>query len=834
MNTIPKTDTDVDKADDITDTAVAPEPPTCPRGLPDSRDPRDLDEHYLSRKLFPDGLGSDEENQELLASVEKLQRSPILITGTGCQDTPPNVVLDGRRVRRAAVKAGLETVQVLVFDNLTEDQQAEVIVHANLAAGMARRLDERQKAALEHYLLERIGKRQGQRTSSAGEGSAAARGAEWPVFVSEELKGMDPSNDVTPNAIRERHLIFYSPVSPELLKTRVNDGTITRKEAVARVREALKEPEVVACLKDAREKELSPDQVALVPAVVAAKNAIFGKLESGGKSKRQPTPKATKEKMAEGIILDGTSDIDNFLGRRVQVEIHGGHLVLLDKGESDSDASIYRPDKPVTKSCWAIDVAAAVDCLPGELRSQVTVSEVERLDPVKCACCGGTIWRWAGGCAKCDRAGDGFVPTMNLRLPRQRIRLTTPKGDLDVVFWPDINHYMVWVPAGKVKEGITLGAVDVCPIQVDSTHCDDSRRALRDKIRLALMKLLGPAPAAPPEGAGHHEMGSEAGDAEAERLVEAAAEEPVVATAAASDDTGLADAPPTNIEAASGNEEVTEQHAPMGLNLGAGATLCEAAEQVPALVAGEQRDEPDAAHEATFEAAAVTPVLVVAARSIKLEQVRMAVDATAEGSQFRLDWPRYSRSRATSFYELCTVGGRMACLVVLHSRGLQRDWRSVAVYEADGASAPVVGRYVPSGLSGAVEFWLRDELGLRFEAIPSYWGGVVINRDNAKPLVIVEGPFPRKSLPYEMRSRSSGSALATDWPRIGKSPLAEVYTISGVKGDTAILIAHRRTGGRAGWDKAMVYQGGNRVPLDGSAPDLEYAVATFLGQRDST
>lgn len=803
MNTIPTNDAAEGNAYNTSDT-TAPEPPAFPMGRPETRDPKVLDEHPLLRRLFPNGLGDEDQQAEMASSVEKLQRSPILITGTGCHGTPPNVVLDGRRVRRAAIKAELASVQVVVFDDLTEDQQAEVIVHANLAAGMARRLDERQKAELEHFLLERIGKRQGQRTSLAGEGSPPGKGAEWTDLVAADLKEMDPSSDATPNAIRERHLIFYSPVSPKLLKNKVNDGTITRKEAVARVREALKEPDVAAALKVAREKELPPDQVAQLPAIVAANSAIFNKVEFGNKVKRQPMPKATKEKKAEAIILDGTCEIDNFLGRRVQVEIKGDRLVLLDKGESDSDASQYRPDKPVTKSCWAIDVAAAVDCLPGELRSQVTVSEVERLDPVKCPSCGGTVWRWEGGCAKCEPADGGFAPTMNLRLPRHRIRLTTSRGDLEIVLWENIEHRMAWVPAAKAKAGIVIGH-EVGHITLESNHFDDSRRALRDKVRAALVKLLEPAPATPPfadESCGSNtdsappEVQSDAPAEEAHNLVTPPVEAPEQAASTGVDTDSVENIALAYPEDACHSVPVSEDGTPATTaHYHCAPESQEAEPEAPAELAHTTTQAVAPSGEEVNEAP-----IVVMARTLTRNEAGAMADAAQSGSPLKTAVRRSKRSPTTEFRELRRLDGRTACVVAHPSRGYHGGWRTARIYESDGSLASDV---LPGSLWSAARLWHTEELGLTFER---YFGSprVDVKAKSKRALVVIEGPFPRKSLPYGMTSDSRDGQLKTDWVRIGKSPLAEVYTISGARAGEAILIAHRRTGGREGWDRVAI------------------------------
>ena len=119
-----------------------------PTGRIENRDPKTLNgEHPLLRVLFP-GTLSDEANEDLADSMSVRQYQAVLVTGDGCV-SPPGTALDGRRRKLGALQRGqLLTIEVL--DNLTADQEEGVVIHANIAAGLARRLDERQKAVLEH------------------------------------------------------------------------------------------------------------------------------------------------------------------------------------------------------------------------------------------------------------------------------------------------------------------------------------------------------------------------------------------------------------------------------------------------------------------------------------------------------------------------------------------------------------------------------------------------------------------------------------------------------------------------------------------------------------
>lgn len=391
------------------------------------RDPRDLDEHPLLQRLFPDRLGDEDAQVEMAGSVAHLQRSPILITGSNCGTTLPNTILDGRRVRAAALETGLATVEVRVYDDLDDDAQAELIVKANLAAGLARRYTEREKAALEHHLLQRIGKKQGQRTSVAGDGG------EWADKVANDAERLG-LHDVTPRAVRDRHLIFYSPVSSALLKDAVASGKMTRKDGVAAVREALARPGVRDALTQAKDDGLTAEVIAELPEVREARSEVFRR------SHKEHKQKAAKQTTATGVLIDGQVTIENFLGRVVEIAVVGDEVTLTDVGAVNPAASYDRQDAP-TKTSWRQDVLAEVDQLPAAERSKIKVIE-ERLDPVHCPTCNGTRWWSRGGCATCTPKpeGSGHAWVWDLRHPRERISFVVIETGktVSVTYWPSI------------------------------------------------------------------------------------------------------------------------------------------------------------------------------------------------------------------------------------------------------------------------------------------------------------------------------------------------------------------------------------------------------------
>jgi DNA repair photolyase len=354
-------------------------------------DPASLDEHPLARKYFD--LGDDDENAELLESVWGRQYTRLLVTGERCA-TQAGFTLDGRRRRRAALKAGV-WVEVEYLDDLDAAGEFEIIVHSNIAATLARRLTERRKAQLEAALRQSYGERQGERsdlTSADFSGSGETR-----QLVADQMHE-------SRNAVADRQVIFGSPASSELLKQKVEGGSIKRSAAAKLVRAAQQEPAVATVLQQARKDGIPFEQLAMHPVIVQAKAKVFAETEKllGKKErrKRQKKPVVTQE--AWGVLVAGAAAL-NILGKKLLFEVDGDNVHAVVVGVADPNPNIYEPLTPTTRLSWIADVQAAVDLLPGELRSQVTVGEPEVLDPFHCATCNGTrFYRRVGGCVKCE------------------------------------------------------------------------------------------------------------------------------------------------------------------------------------------------------------------------------------------------------------------------------------------------------------------------------------------------------------------------------------------------------------------------------------------------
>ena len=152
-----------------------------PTGRIEDRDPKGLDEHPLLRVVFPQNE-PDEANEELGDSLLVRQYQPVLITGEGCV-SHPGTVLDGRRRKLQALRRG-HLLRVEVLNDLGVEMEEAIVIHSNIAAGLARRLTERQKADLEHRLILKYGKRQGERTDLT---SPDSRGSETNERVAREM-----------------------------------------------------------------------------------------------------------------------------------------------------------------------------------------------------------------------------------------------------------------------------------------------------------------------------------------------------------------------------------------------------------------------------------------------------------------------------------------------------------------------------------------------------------------------------------------------------------------------------------------------------------------------
>ncbi len=456
---------------------------TLPVGELDERDPKSLDEHRLLRRLFD--LGTDDANAELLESVRGRQYRPIVVTGSACESAP-NTVLDGRRLRRAALRLGVP-VRVEVLDGLTAEMEAKIVIHANVASGLARRHDEQAKAALESYYIQTYGKKQGERTDLTSVQSHGGDHRETPQIVADKIREeFGDDADVTPTALRERQLIFYDPVSPEMLKRAVKTEKIARRPAADLVRDAHKDPEVAALIREARLNGTAPDVLENNAVIAAAKKKLFAEVEKKLGKKPPPPPKAPKKTEASAAVVEGFASISNFLGRKVVVQFVDGKVLLKDMGAAETDPSTYVASAPTTRLTWPVDVAAVAAELSEELDISIAAGEPEVLEPVHCPKCRETrFYAGGGGCVRCEPFRVWLV--QNLQHPRTRIRIATPAGEIPIVQWEREADVL---PNGGFRDTPCVSIPhSVVPIYLSGRQ-QTSRRQLREKVREAITQTL--------------------------------------------------------------------------------------------------------------------------------------------------------------------------------------------------------------------------------------------------------------------------------------------------------------------------------------------------------
>ncbi|MFI5300894.1 MAG: hypothetical protein ACHREM_22660, partial [Polyangiales bacterium] len=189
--------------------------------------------------------------------------------------------------------------------------------------------------------------------------------------------------------------------------------------------------------------------------------------------------KAVRETRAEGIVVDGSCDLDNFLGHRVRIEIKRDTIVMTDQGIAP-DETVYSPRAPSSRYSWSIDVLAGIAALPADVREQLTVGALEHLPAESCPTCGGTKFRMCvGGCPVCD-------PVVSDRVIERAIEQR----------WRDVERQRLdeegWL-AKETERRLAPASIRRCMSQL---RCDESyarwaiERGLRDAIREEVQRLI--------------------------------------------------------------------------------------------------------------------------------------------------------------------------------------------------------------------------------------------------------------------------------------------------------------------------------------------------------
>jgi hypothetical protein len=205
------------------------------------------------------------------------------------------------------------------------------------------------------------------------------------------------------NAVADRQTIFFDPASSELLKQAVDAGAVKRSAGAKLVRDVQRDPAVASVIQQVRAQGVPFEQIVTHPAMAPARAKVFAETQRllGKKERKKPPQKPVMTEEAWGVLVANAAAV-NLLRKKLLVQVESGKVHVTVVGPADADPNVYDPLAPTTRLSWSVDVQAAVDLLPGELRSQVTVADVETLDPVRCPTCGGTRFHRAGGCVKCQ------------------------------------------------------------------------------------------------------------------------------------------------------------------------------------------------------------------------------------------------------------------------------------------------------------------------------------------------------------------------------------------------------------------------------------------------
>ena len=284
--------------------------------------------------------------------------------------------------------------------------------------------------------------------------------------------------DVTPTAMRERRLIFYDPVSSEVLKRAVKEGKIGRRPAADLVRGERKTANVASILKETRANRMHDEQIAMLPAVVAAKRRLADEVAKLiGKNAQKKTPKPQPIAEVTGVLIEGVGEA-SYLGARTEVQVFGGYFRLKKLGPAD-DSTVYDPQAPTTRTSWIVDVAAAVNQLPSEQRVLVTIDEVEVLEPAHCPVCDGTVFYVVGGCVRCQTLRD---ITAKLEQEVETPMIERHKRDFDLAVAPftemgPVRDVAVMQARSRMDRAISKDTNDWVNSQAKSVEATRQRRA---------------------------------------------------------------------------------------------------------------------------------------------------------------------------------------------------------------------------------------------------------------------------------------------------------------------------------------------------------------------
>jgi ParB-like chromosome segregation protein Spo0J len=147
-----------------------------------------------------------------------------VVCGNGCSH-PKGTILAGHR-RVAALRAlGITEAAAMVHDDLSADEELDILLGDNLATSRARELSQLQRYRIEEAQREILARRAGQRTDLSG-------GAKGETAALIAKKTGQPAN-----AVRNRQKVFGSAASPPDLQVAVDSGKVSLTAGAKMVRE---------------------------------------------------------------------------------------------------------------------------------------------------------------------------------------------------------------------------------------------------------------------------------------------------------------------------------------------------------------------------------------------------------------------------------------------------------------------------------------------------------------------------------------------------------------------------------------------------------------------
>lgn len=191
--------------------------------------PGSLSNHQRWGELL--GFEAPAEEEELIASVRANKViEPLIVTGANCA-SGPGVILSGSRRCRAALDARLPLVPVIERTDLTAEAEAEVLLKAALASAHTRKLRPSKLAEIEHHLYELRSRGQGFRSDLTSVGSNGRGGQD------DTLTSVARDAGQSRNSVSDRRKVFFSQLSPKVLRDAVDVGAMSLTAAAALVRE---------------------------------------------------------------------------------------------------------------------------------------------------------------------------------------------------------------------------------------------------------------------------------------------------------------------------------------------------------------------------------------------------------------------------------------------------------------------------------------------------------------------------------------------------------------------------------------------------------------------